>query len=605
MRRFPVSEDAEIGMNYFPVPTVVGIDKDMPERMLREDKASDGLNVMFNEGVVEKRYGRLQIGQQLNGRVMNMMWYEPLHKGLGQGLAIAFTVRDVYYYDTLTKVWKFLTKNYNEGTATVDAGVATITGTLERSWYPHVAQVAFGTDNMNNEAAIWHDVASFILPDKIILKDDSVNIGETSFVLRLCFSGTEDEHFYTTTPMHSAHFDKVVVVTNGIDPVQIWDGDTGKAFRDIEPIKIAKWVGYYGSAGAERLFLSHISDGAIVYPQTIELSDVGNPESFSGVFYALANTPERIEGAVQLGQSLFFYKKSSITEVQPSGNAADPLRVYQDKISYCGTVSIKTVQDIGGAHIFLGQDNVYVFDGMTAKPLGAGLEKYITGNINKRFAERFHSFLLRERNLYCLCACLREVSPEVFFCFNYMSAGWTIWDMKLGSELMASSGLYKPYDSKTWEQILEEGTTWTQQLSTNFRWADFIIEGAPVALLGGSDGNVYALSTYNDDNGQPVDCTVTTRDFPLSDPKHAVKLLEVLLTSHRAGAVTVEASVDFGVTYQDVTNIFTEERYQEGVYNYILRGKQARLRIKSNNGEPFKIESVIMGYANTGLEARK
>jgi hypothetical protein len=335
---------------------------------------------------------------------------------------------------------------------------------------------------------------------------------------------------------------------------------------------------------------------------------VGYPDQFDGVLYDLANNAEKIQGGAQLGQSIFIYKTNSITECQPTGNADDPMQFYQDKIISAGTPSIKTVQDIGNTHIFLGFDNIYLFNGAAVQPLNKGLERYIIKLADKNYLNRSFSFILQEENLYCLAICAESASPDLFFVYNYMAGGWSIWDLQHAERdfLMTSAGDYKPMDAKTWlEALADNNYTYNHLLETNYSYLDLLQMGSLIPLLGSLGGRVYDFYTYNDDDGEPFDCSITTKDFPLNDPKHVFMLLEVTIASLAKGAVLLEASVDYGETWHAITRDYPNDAYEEGIYNYLLRGKQTRLRMSSVAGGRFEIESEIIGFNSTELEVEK
>jgi hypothetical protein len=64
-------------------------------------------------------------------------------------------------------------------------------------------------------------------------------------------------------------------------------------------------------------------------------------------------------------------------------------------------------------------------------------------------------------------------------------------------------------------------------------------------LVGDTDGNLYVFDeAFTSDDGELIVSTFTTRDYPLNDAKHAVRLAELVLgfRDQDAGQIMVRAS---------------------------------------------------------------
>ena len=86
-------------MNYFPVPKIIGIVKDYHGRIIQEDKAQDGLNIMFEGGHIFPRWGYRMISANLplSGTITHIVEFEKLITHVKH--LVVCTTRDIYYWD--------------------------------------------------------------------------------------------------------------------------------------------------------------------------------------------------------------------------------------------------------------------------------------------------------------------------------------------------------------------------------------------------------------------------------------------------------------------------------------------------------------------------
>ena len=154
------------------------------------------------------------------------------------------------------------------------------------------------------------------------------------------------------------------------------------------------------------------------------------------------------------------------------------------------------------------------------------------------------------------------------------------------------------------------------------RWEDLIVyEDDERHVIGDVDGNIYEISDrYFEDAGTPFSAVFITKDFALSgDPKQNFKLVETVIgicdehfdaEEQAVHSFAISASLDFGRnwTAEIIVNIESEEldeysgtNYVEQIVNWVERGRQVRFRIRNVNGSFFKIESLNIGFNDSGV----
>ena len=123
-----------------------------------------------------------------------------------------------------------------------------------------------------------------------------------------------------------------MLVTNGIDKVQVWNSDY--SFRDFpEYNDRCKYLGFFGSIGYEHiLFASTYSDANVNLQQTIDYSLAGSLE-YCG-YFELLDSYYPIVGVQSLMDMFVIYKTKTISlmKVNSSGGNTQPFIVQQDLV---------------------------------------------------------------------------------------------------------------------------------------------------------------------------------------------------------------------------------------------------------------------------------
>ncbi len=687
-------------MKHYSVPMLRGVIKDMHPRLIPDTKASDVNNIMFREESFQSRWGYGTYGGNLplNGAILAI---ELFRRNTGDMILCAFTKRDAYYLEQATSLWKYFTRSYITGTASV-SGTKNVVGvgtTWLTTWDSRsIYQIKFGNNDVNGTGT-WHTIDQ--ITGNTTLTLDANATGSGNYVLRLCFTGEDVDipsiaYPYDTTGTQ----DKILVVTNGVDPVLRWDGglDVDETLRELEGSPpIAKYVSFFGSKGFAHTILSWLVDGVDNYPQKIEFSNSGYPTEWDSIaYYNFFDTQDEIVGIRALQTRMILYKKESMTEmwVNVTGGNDDPIDYNENKIRDIGTPSIRTVHDFGSYHIFLGWDNVYLFDGVAVTPIGTDLINTMIKESNRAYLDIAFALPILSEYLYCLFIPTGDNTYcDKCFVYNYRQKFWTIWDLSHTIDddlkaIMVSQGYTYKETSPIWSSLVSDdfevtgnitsgsnvltitsypsgysytdivlgmqvigtgigtgsvghhtladalvgntvtltgnaissvtggtfrilsGLTWD---NWDTRWKDLLLYDDNLTyLLGDSDGYIYDIAPeytvdrllidsaeYNAD----IECSITTKDYPLNDPKHTFKLCELIVGMIRfaSGDLIIRASVDFGTNWSAWLTIpNTPEQgdafYVEHIANFVQRGRQVRFQLQNVDGADFEIESLIIGF---------
>ena len=138
----------------------------------------------------------------------------------------------------------------------------------------------------------------------------------------------------------------------------------------------------------DRLWINGSSFGQI---GQVECSGYDDDDNWSGTEGDVFNTNygdgDKVVAIKPLNDRLIIYKYNSIWVLE-----GDNLYNWQQRANQkdIGCIAPYSIQDIGGVHIFLGEDNLYAFDGENILPIGDSIKDFFY-NINKDNLNKFVS----------------------------------------------------------------------------------------------------------------------------------------------------------------------------------------------------------------------
>lgn len=120
-------------------------------------------------------------------------------------------------------------------------------------------------------------------------------------------------------------------------------------------------------------------------------------DSNQAAFGYLLDTPGDIRAARRLGRDVAVYKERSLYLGRYVGK---PVIWQWDLIaSNVGAISAEAVIDIGTAHVFIGRDNFWLFDGARPVPIKSAPREWFFANCDATYRYRIRSHFDQEKNL--------------------------------------------------------------------------------------------------------------------------------------------------------------------------------------------------------------
>lgn len=176
------------------------------------------------------------------------------------------------------------------------------------------------------------------------------------------------------------------------------------------------------------------------------------------------------------------YKEHSIHIAQYVG----PPTVFARRlvISNVGLRATGAVADLGDEHIFLGDDNFYVFNGLAIKAIGTPIFQTFLDELNPEKASLVKAYVIDEENeVWFIYPTSGSDTPNKMVCYNYINGAWSFRDAPFTCLFKWRESVNTSWDAMvgTWEDHPEQ---WDSRIWT---------ANNPVILAGQNDGYVQKI----------------------------------------------------------------------------------------------------------------
>lgn len=564
---------------------------EIPDRAMQDCR-----NVRIKEGQIQAEnmgWETYPIGEtQINLDDRRVMLITQLFLSNGAQHQIFANTTDLFRYDEGSSTVKYITPRYIVGQvgnviyippatdASLVAGVGTLWNTVdptrnglnnvEPGDYIHVG-VANEEDQVPTGGSLtWNRVAS-ITSDVLLTTEGDAGAGlgfPIDYTIRQTLSGDELNVFRDDTfPSFDTGggIEDRIYITNGVDLVHQWAGTTdapngatrvhglGFTCKDLRYYK--NMMGY-----------ANLVEGAVFKPKALRNSDIGDPEDVTNGFaseFAPGGGTDQIKSLARLGDSLVVYHERSIDVLD---FVADPfIFVSRTAVTGFGPVTINSVADFGDYHEFLGDDRMYVFNGVGIEEVHGHVMREVLRTISPQRREMLLTHFDEENGeLQWVVPLTNDGTgttggPTTAYTEHYtdpfnFSDGprvpFTIRDLPA-----TAMGYFERASTLTWDQIT------TQWKDTNYRWNDRFFEAAfPFNLFGDENGDIFVLGGSDAQNSSTTAVAINSRFRTgrkmTSDGESVGLVKRVYPFAKKRGSATAALSVSVYGTdreYGDVT----------------------------------------------------
>jgi len=305
-----------------------------------------------------------------------------------------------------------------------------------------------------------------------------------------------------------------LIFTNGKDPVKKWTGSGPIADLGGNPPK-AKSIAVFQN----HVVLAWLDPGLPTeQPQTLQWSDIGNAEVWSGGLengkLTLSDEPTGVIEIAQLRDSLVAYKPDAIYLIDYTGF---PFTMSTRRISSggLGPISSRSVVAAQDVHYFLAEDgNVYKLTMAGPELISQAVGAAIRRELNYALKDSIFGFLnLFDNEAVWVIPTGSSPAPNVAYILNLQDSRWGRRELRATSSAFARTAQTTAWDD------LNDG--WD---SAPWIWDDSSLgAGSPMLLHGDDSGKVYRLRGFSAD-GAPIVMSLETKMFDLGDATRKKRL---------------------------------------------------------------------------------
>ena len=455
-----------------------GLDLKNPPNLINDGFTKDCKNVRLQNSEITKRFGYTIFSSQFPSGEWAVS-FKQYQKFDGSSYLICCTNKHIHLRNTSTDIWDRITLQYITGTVTVTLNSSTVTG-VGTTW---ISNAKIG-DLFKISASAPEYIISVVNSDtQITLTTNYLQATQTgiSYIITRLNSNNWGENWNFETYLDT------LILTNGIDPVMKYTGTGNVQLLGGSPPK-AKFVIEFEN----HLHLLSTVEGGYSCPQRDRHSNIGTIETWTGGtsgFTELVENPDWIMGVSKLGQNKIIYKDNSITTSSWLGSPI-LFRYNENEIVGIGLIASGSLQTYNGIDIFLGQDNVYMYDG-AGIPNGVGnlIKDELFKKVLPQYINRSMSVIMKDTSEYWLLTCVNNEYPDYAWVLNLDTGSW----YHFAFPGITTIGNYQK-ETGTIGIIDDLVGTIDEQ---NWRYDDAnISKQSPIVILGNKDGYTYESNQF-------------------------------------------------------------------------------------------------------------
>jgi hypothetical protein len=390
--------------------------------------------------------------------------------------------------------------------------------------------------------------------------------------------------------------------SQGIDKVWVWDGISASYSLASASAPVGKYMAEIGL---------HLLVVDPTFPQRYNWSGIGDPTDWTGLTSGLNDNVSNmgpINGLMKVGQSGFGFHQLGILQVIQTGVGLAPFYfqpIINTRQSVSSPYSLRRYVDQGMEFaVYLGVDNVYVFNGSSIEPIGdrpldgrrrvgarsAILNDVLSAGYSNVYGAITYTLAGNSFRAYWLL-----IPPNRIWVYNFDEGNWTRF---IYGNTIRTIGPFVNQTSLRWVDLIG---SWPDQSST---WAGMSSNNPFLGLLLGydsADPGYVDMSSKSEVAGNLTSGQVTFGDVR---HKHNVKRMRVRFVDNGSVTFTLTLTSSNG---QNESQSFTLGTGSGQVLSYILSYTLNGLRFIWNLSVPAGSVGDIIEvapYYDTGGEQR-
>lgn len=358
------------------------------------------------------------------------------------------------------------------------------------------------------------------------------------------------------------------------------------------------------------LFVANTEEGGQLYPYRVRWSQWQNPrlwhnnEDGSGMsgYVDVDDTDGKIIAIKRLGDVLYVYKERSIIAFTYTGGE-DTVFSKEVVTTKAGLISPEAIVELPHMHIFVGQDNIYAFDGNTCTAIGDPVKDWVYQNIKPDSTNRIFGYYNEETGdaTFSFYSTVNENDNcDKAMIYNVSMRTWSTREM-----YMTAIGQYSIKEDK----IIDSVNIPYDEMNTSIIDSSLYLKDKIVTIIGDENGNVYFLDGYNDSR-RDYEGYVITKTHHMEAPDRIKRLLRIQFHIETSGDYDLYCQVGTGWNAETSQIQWTEKLkmnlnkpnpwYSHHIAPFVdvdLSARYFQIRFGTDyNGEPFKILGYTLFY---------
>ena len=397
------------------------------------------------------------------------------------------------------------------------------------------------------------------------------------------FTGDDDEFFSFANPSEN----NMILMTNYKNAIRKYDNSGVTEVLGGSP-PLAKFCAYT----SPYVLLGYTDDGISVKPWGVSWCDTGEPEIWStgnagGLL--LANDSSPLKNLINLDKYVCAYKEKSIWllyKVETSD-----IFMKDCVTTEIGLLSSRGVAAVGSTHFFIGEYDIYQFNGVRPESIGAPVRDRIFSMLDRQYKDRcFATHMDQYKEVWFFIVRSGDTWAKDVFKYNYENGFW----YQDTCDGFTASIAYKTSSSITWNEMTG---TWDEQ---TMPWDSTLLSSdAKIDLMGRSDGYVVKIDETNlNDCETAIDSWFESKDFVASTLHENKRWLQLDVWAS-GNAVNIEYSTDAGNTWKSIKSLSLTNTVQKYQIYFDVISEKVRFRFRNNvKDQTFTLQNFYAYYLN-------
>lgn len=381
----------------------------------------------------------------------------------------------------------------------------------------------------------------------------------------------------------------------------------------------AKFVEHYKGF----TFVANTKEGGTVYPSRLRWSQWQNPRLWhnnddgSGMsgYVDVDDVEGEIVSIKKINDILVVYKEKGIVAVTFTGG--DTVFSKEVITTKTGLLSSNAIIELPHSHIFIGEDNIYEFDGSSVTPIGDPIKDFFFDTLNPLYRTKIIGYYdrsvgdiifiydkvvldeivgIQEEEL------ARELNSKknrnVAITFNISTKTWAKREM-----YVTAIGEFCQTENRIIDSIDIPIDEYNEQIDSSYGLKDKII-----TICGDELGNIFRFLGQKDERRNTYYGYVTSKTHHMEDPGHIKRLMRIQFHIQTTRDCTLV--VDVGTSWNSETQMEKWETHnlqlkspKPPFVDVDLSARYFQIRFGTkNNGEYFKVLGYTLYYQTRGDE---